>query len=153
MRERARRAAAVGFAAALGMLAAACESPPCSLEPSPGINAPKLTEFDVAGQIPTDPYTVVFRVGFEDRDGDLGQGGILFYLNGQASENQVLLADRFRQHGLPLDAQEGEVGVPLRFKETLSDGAQVVIGAQLVDTNEQVSNCGAFNLSFTVTPL
>jgi hypothetical protein len=105
-------------------------------------------------QIPGDPWTVVFGIEFEDRNGDLGSGGRAeFYLNDNDEPTPQELDSVFRQSGLASDAESGAMWVTLRFAdETVDDGTRVRLGIQLVDAAELRSNCFTLDLEFDVSP-
>lgn len=139
-------------AAALGVAAVGCAPGACVDPPSEDPNAPQITDFDVHSQLEDDPWTVVFSIAFTDADGDLSDGFAEFFLGGERSDTQRELFDIFRQSGLPIDATEGEIAIPLRFGEDIDDGASVRFGTQLVDDAGLRSNCASFELSFAVEP-
>lgn len=112
--------------------------------------APVLRNFELKRQLDGDPWTLIFSATFEDSDGDLGAlGQAKFFLGGEEAAS-LSLNDVFAQSGLTLDATGGILALPLRFSETVSDGAQVVLGLQLYDGNSFASNCYSLGLEFGV---
>ena len=112
--------------------------------------APRLTDFQLNKQLDGDPWTLIFAATFEDSNGDLGDfGQARFYLSGEQAAT-LSLADIFAQNGVASDATQGVLAMPLRFSETVSDGAQVTLGLQLLDGNSFVSNCYSLGLEFNV---
>lgn len=132
---------------------AGCGGDDCSEAPSSSPNAPVVTLFDLRGQLDGDPWTLIFEVAFEDEDGDLSAGRAEFFLNAERSDTSVALFDVFRQTGLEPDATRGKLGIPLRFADTVQDGASVRLGVQLVDEADHRSNCYSFDLAFSVEQL
>lgn len=130
-----------------------CGVEPCSEERSEGSDAPELSVFALDSQMETDPWTLIFSATFADPDGDLGTGRVEFFLNGQASDTSVELRELFRQSGLPLNATGGRFAIPLRFSDTVTDGAKVKLGVQLVDAADLRSNCYSLELNFAVQPV
>ncbi len=130
-----------------------CGSSRCTEPATDAPEAPAVTVFDVHSQLDGDPWTVVFEIGFTDTDGDLGNGLAEFFLGGELSEVSRLLFDVFRQSGVPLDATDGAIAIPLRFGEDISDGASVRFATQLIDEAGNRSNCASFELTFDVEPL
>ena len=115
--------------------------------------APLLTNFELKRQLDGDPWTLIFSATFEDSNGDLGGlGQAKFFLSGEEAAS-LSLDDVFRQSGVTLDATDGVLALPLRFSETVSDGAQVVLGLQLYDSNSFASNCYSLGLEFNVDEL
>ena len=113
--------------------------------------APILTNFELKSQLDGDPWTLIFAATFEDTNGDLGPlGQAKFYLGGDEAAS-LSLSDIFRQSGLEQDATEGVLALPLRFSETVQDGAQVVLGLQVLDGNSFKSNCYSLGLEFDVS--
>jgi hypothetical protein len=123
-------------------------------------NAPEIRNVDLVGQLeaPTynlagdpDPWTAVFSLSFEDKDGDLGGGFADFYLGSAASVATSLdLADSFRQSGLAQTAESGVIGVPLRFGETGPGLKTTEIGMRVTDATGHRSNCKSLFLEFNV---
>ena len=112
--------------------------------------APKITDFDLNKQLEGDPWTLIFAATFEDSNGDLGEvGQARFYLAGEEAAT-LSLKEIFAQNGVDADANEGVLAMPLRFSETVSDGAQVVLGLQLFDSNSFASNCYSLGLEFNL---
>jgi hypothetical protein len=112
--------------------------------------APILINFELKRQLDGDPWTLIFSATFEDSDGDLGGlGQAKFFLSGEEAAS-LSLDDVFRQSGLTLNATDGVLALPLRFSETVVDGAQVVLGLQLYDGNSFASNCYSLGLEFGV---
>lgn len=136
---------------ALGQGACGTDSSACgSILASESDMAPKLTDFQLNKQLDGDPWTLIFAATFEDSNGDLGEvGQARFYLSGQEAAT-LSLKDIFAQNGVPADANEGVLAMPLRFSETVSDGAQVVLGLQFFDSNSFASNCYSLGLEFNV---
>jgi hypothetical protein len=114
-------------------------------------DAPHIDDLRLAGQLEEDPWTMVLSLEFEDSDGNLGTGAATFYLNhsSQPSTRQEM-RDAFRQNALPSDTRSGTLVMPLRFGDTIDDGAQVDLGVQLEDADRQRSNCYAVRLDFAV---
>lgn len=100
-----------------------------------------------------DPWQVVFALEFEDTNGDLADGTANFYVGGNEQASQIALLGIFRQAGLPESATQGRLGIPLRFSETVPDGARVTLGTQLVDADAARSNCYANDIHFDVDPV
>jgi hypothetical protein len=96
---------------------------------------------------------VIFAVGFNDADGDLGDGTAEFFLNGGNAATAIELFDLFRQSGLGVEATSGRIAIPLRFREDVRDGASVRIGVQVIDAAAHRSNCYSIDLSFEVEPV
>jgi hypothetical protein len=132
---------------------AACSDDHCAEEASGATSAPVLEAFDLLEQLEGDPWTLIFAATFSDADGDLAAGHAELSVNGRASGNQLPLGDIFRQSGLPASARSGRIAFPLRFEDTVEDGAQVWLGMQLVDGARQRSNCAALELGFAVEPV
>lgn len=111
-----------------------------------------ITDFGLYGQLDGDPWTLIFEIAFDDRDGDLGDGKADFYLGGQAGAGaSINLRDPFRQSALPLNATSGRFGVALRFGDTVSDGSNLLMGLQLLDAAGRRSNCYSTTVTFSVT--
>ena len=112
--------------------------------------APRITDFELNKQLDGDPWTLIFAATFEDSNGDLGElGQARFYLAGEEAAT-LNLKDIFVQNGVDAEANSGVLAMPLRFSETVSDGAQVVLGLQLFDSNSFASNCYSLGLEFNI---
>ena len=135
----------------LGLSACGTDSSACgSILKSTSDLAPKITSFELNSQLDGDPWTLIFSATFEDSNGDLGEvGQARFYLGGEEAAT-LSLNDIFVQNGVESDATGGTLAMPLRFSETVSDGAQVVLGLQLFDSNSFASNCYSLGLEFNV---
>lgn len=117
---------------------------------SDSVLAPIVNNFQLKRQLDGDPWTLIFSATFEDSDGDLGGlGQAKFFLSGEEAAS-LSLDEVFRQSGIELDANDGTLALPLRFSETVADGAQVVLGLQLYDSNSFASNCYSLGLEFNV---
>jgi hypothetical protein len=103
--------------------------------------------------VPEDPWELVFTARFHDHDRDLGGGFAEVYLNGRETPTVLRLYQVFRQSALPLDAESGTLGLPLRFADTLHDGDRVRLGLQLLDEEGHRSNCYSLDLRFQVRKL
>ena len=110
----------------------------------------RITDFELNKQLDGDPWTLIFAATFEDSNGDLGElGQARFYLAGEEAAT-LNLDDIFIQNGVDAEANSGVLAMPLRFSETVSDGAQVVLGLQLFDGNSFASNCFSLGLEFNI---
>lgn len=128
----------------------ACGDDHCATEGSGEDNAPIIESFDLIGQLEEDPWTLIFAASFADSNGDLGTGMAEFNLNGTRSGSTLELFEVFRSSGLLPASRSGRIAFPLRFSDTVQDGAEVWLGLQLLDTTEQRSNCAAMRLHFDV---
>lgn len=148
-----RAAAGLIVFAAIAAVFAGCGPEPCTDAPSPSSDAPALTAFELDHQLDGDPWTVIFRLAFTDADGDLSGGQARLYLNGASTGDGIPLVDLFWQYALPPDASSGELGLPVRFEDTVQDGAKVLVGMRLVDGEGHLGNCGSFEMDFAVHPV
>ncbi len=139
------------LALSLGLNACGTDSSACgSILKSTSNLAPKITSFELNSQLDGDPWTLIFSATFEDSNGDLGEvGQARFYLGGEEAAT-LSLNDIFAQNGVDSEANTGTLAMPLRFSETVSDGAQVVLGLQLFDSNSFASNCYSLGLQFNI---
>jgi hypothetical protein len=133
--------------------AAACAEDRCTTSPSGDDTAPVIEQFDLLGQLEGDPWTLVFGTSFADSSGDLGGGHAEFSLNGKSSGSQLELDEIFRQSGIDPASKAGRMAFPLRFADSVQDGSEVWLGLQLVDAEDQRSNCSAMKLHFAVEPV
>ena len=114
---------------AFSLTACGTDSSACgSILKSDSALAPRITDFELNKQLDGDPWTLIFAATFEDSNGDLGElGQARFYLAGEEAAT-LSLNDIFMQNGVDTEANSGVLAMPLRFSETVSDGAQVVLG-------------------------
>ena len=135
--------------------AAGCGDSACEgFERSVTDEAPSITKMRLVSQLSGDPWTSIFGVGFTDADGDLGVGKAHaeFFLNSKSAAT-VQLIELFQGGGLEPAAKGGELAIPLRFSETVENGAAATLGVQLVDDDGNRSNCYSLDLNFTVKPV
>jgi hypothetical protein len=118
---------------------------------STDLRAPVILDADLASQLEQDPWTIVLTMDFADTDGNLAAGAITFYLGSSAGSaaTQDLLSS-FKQSALAETATSGTLVLPLRFDETVRNGAQVDLGMQVVDGEGLHSNCYGLTLAFEV---
>ncbi|MEE8409793.1 MAG: hypothetical protein V3T05_09325 [Myxococcota bacterium] len=149
------RLAATALLLGVGLGFGGCSSDVCGgNEPTDQQNAPWVDNFWVLDlQIPGDPWTVLFGIDFTDPNGDLGVGAAEFFLNAGTNPAVQPLVDAFRQSGVSPDETRGSVWMALRFSDTMDDGTEVSLGLQLVDGDDNRSNCYSLDLRFDVTPL
>jgi len=138
----------------LWCLNSGCGDSDCAgFERTPTSNAPWISEVRLASQLSGDPWTAIFGVSFEDIDGDLATtslGKAEFFLDGNSAAS-VELDTLFAQSSLEKNARTGEIAIPLRFSENISDGASTVLGLQLADNQKNRSNCYSLELDFAVS--
>ena len=137
---------------------AACgDGATCPVTPSDDPAAPEILRIRHLGTFAGEPYDDLLRMGpdpwimllaisFADQDGDLGHGTVAFYEKGE----EIFIAtldEYFRQHALPLDATQGEIGVALRVEtndEFIKEGSKTItlrLQAVLTDLAGHHSDC------------
>jgi hypothetical protein len=115
---------------------------------------PVITGLVLHSQLEEDPWLLVFDVSFTDADGDLVGGNAELYINGAKKPGATQpLRDLFRQSAVSDDSTSGHFSLPLRFDETMPDGAQVQLGLQLVDASGYRSRCYSLTIDFSVSPV
>lgn len=122
------------LAALLGVLVASA----CSDE-----HAPRLHDLSFAGQAPESDLVLIFTVGFEDPDGDLGRGVLETFVNERPSGlGPLSLEPIFLWSRVPLDATFGEIEfvLELSLDEAPSDGTEFKLGVRVLDEQAHVSN-------------
>ncbi len=120
------------------LLAAGCGDSACEgFERSTTDNAPVIEKLRLVSQLAGDPWTSIFGVAFTDSDGDLGSGSAHaeFFLNGKTAAS-VDLSDIFQGTAVEPSARSGELAVPLRFSETVENGASATLGVQLISSGK-----------------
>ncbi len=138
---------------------ASCSSNcPTAEDEEPG--APIIVSLELLEQLEGDPWTLVMGIDFEDSDGNLGEsvmndstvvgGYVEFYINGGDAGGPLAVADAFTQRAYPLTQTSGKIAIPLRFSDSISNGAEIVLSAQLVDGDGLRSNCYSVELSFAL---
>jgi hypothetical protein len=154
MNHSAWKGAALSLAACLALLQAGCGESACGgFEQTESRDAPLIKELRLASQLTGDPWTAIFGLLFQDANGDLGNssnGTAEFYLNGESAA-VVSLSELFQQNGVAGESTSGELAIPLRFSEGISDGASARLALQLSDHERNLSNCYALELEFDVT--
>ncbi len=116
--------------------------------------APRILDASVTSQLAQDPWTLVLAVTFNDANGDLADGSVVFYLARQSeSAATQSLVPAFKQSALDAGAVEGTLVLPLRFDDDVEDGTEVDLGLQLVDGASLRSNCYGLSLAFEVSRL
>lgn len=115
--------------------------------------APVLTDVNLVGNLPGDPWNLVFGITFTDAPGDLGTGRGEFFLNSSERAEVVQLQSQFEKSSVPLDARSGQIAVTLRFPESIDDDDTVDFSSQVIDQAGERSNCFALELHFDVTEL
>ncbi len=148
-----RSSCLAGSVVLAGLLGAGCDPPYCG--PATDVelvdDSPRIGDMRVLNDaVPGDPWEIIFVAEFSDDDGDLEGGVARVYLNGEDEPIELDLFDVFRQGGLPPTAREGTLAMPLRFADTVPDGADVRVGTQLVDDEKHRSNCYGLDLEFSV---
>jgi hypothetical protein len=115
--------------------------------------APVIDDASVVSQLAQDSWTVVVGIDYEDSDGDLSQGNIVFYLNDSSTGASTQpLAPAFKQSAIPEGTPSGQLIVPVRFDDSgIKDDASVDLGLQLVDGARMYSNCYGLTLKFEVS--
>jgi hypothetical protein len=142
--------------ACVASAAAGCGENSCAdVEASDASAAPEVVGVKLLEDaVPGDPWELVFVTRFRDSDGDLGNGRADVYLNDDAPPAIKLpMRDIFRQSALSLGAESGVLTLPLRFSDTVPNGASVQMGLMLVDNAGHKSNCYSMDLKFTVQPV
>lgn len=146
------RGAAAFWLGAATLLAVGCGPAACpDDDPDVDEGNPVIEEIRLLqGVVSGDPWEMIFAIRFRDASGDLGQGKAKVFLNGSSKALEIDLFDTFRQSGLSLDSQAGTLTLPLRFKDSVDDGARVLMGTRLIDAAERRSNCYSLELRFDV---
>ena len=156
MNHSAWKGVALALTAGMALVQTGCGESACGgFEQTESKDAPRIRNLRLASQLTGDPWTAIFGLLFEDTNGDLGNssnGTAEFYLNGESAA-VVSLSELFQQNGVPGNSTSGELAIPLRFSEGISDGASANLALQLSDHERNLSNCYALELEFGVTPL
>ena len=125
-----------------------CDGQPASKHAT----APRIEALSLLRQVTSDPWTLVFEVKFTDADGDLGGGTAEFFMERKTPAAVTMsLAEMFQRSEVDLAASSGELGLPLRFKDTVPNGQDVDLELQMIDVKGQRSNCYQVSLHFDVT--
>ena len=130
-------------------LAAGCGDPEHCGEtstPTASSNAPVITNFDLAYQVEDDPWQGIFSLSFTDSNGNLGSGIAEFFVQGTQTDS-LSLQDLFSAAGVAPTATEGTIALPLRFADTIAGNARSWLGIQIVDAEQERSNCYALELT------
>ncbi|MEK7706227.1 MAG: hypothetical protein AAB426_14805 [Myxococcota bacterium] len=126
---------------------------------SASASAPEIDDLWLVGQLTRDSYPVqsedpwlaVLGVHFRDREGDLRDGKVRFYMGGDTQPSLTQdLQTLLLQSGVPVDALDGELWASLRFAESTPDGTRAHLGVQLEDAAGHDSNCYTLELAFDV---
>ena len=131
------------------VLAAGCgEAKHCGETSTPvaSSKAPVITNFDLEYQVEEDPWQGIFSLSFTDSNGNLGSGVAEFFVQGTQTES-LNLQDLFLAAGVSPTATEGTIALPLRFADTIAGNARSWLGIQLVDAEQERSNCYALELT------
>jgi len=110
---------------------------------------PVITDMQLLGQAPNNPWTVLLALSFESPQGTLGRGDALFFANSSTPAKPLGLDGYFSASDVPLDATSGTLAIPLPFAQVAFDSdAAVHLGTKLIDTNNRATNCFSMELNF-----
>jgi hypothetical protein len=143
----------------LGGTLQACDHPGCDGVAGQNPNAPRITNLEIVGNYPDDPWTLILAIDFVGASPSLIDGYGLFYVGASTDPLRLPLQQPFEQAALPGGAPSGRLGVLFPFNSGLvQDGDLLRLGVQLEDSSANSrraarSNCYNMDLSFDVRPV